>query len=97
MWQEGGHKVRWFLTQLTHNRGVAWPSRKQAIEFRFQSEIAVKAADTVEVIPLREVVALLTDWHEMLPKMKDTLTPGELAIHRSCMQDLLDRLNHIRE
>lgn len=88
--------MRWFLARLFDGPVIGWSTRKQAIEFRNTSKISAKDAPTIEVIPLFEVVTLLRDWHDMLPGMEKTLTPGERAIHKSCMQDLIDRLNTIR-
>jgi hypothetical protein len=85
--------MRFYLTRITMGRAFAHSTRRQATEYRDRSALAHKDLDTLEVKPTREFKQLVEIWAEMAKKMEaNDFTPGEMAVHRACMQDLIDRI-----
>jgi hypothetical protein len=84
--------VRWFLVRFKDSNGYAVPTRRRANTIRDEMRSDLQ---TVEVIPAGAIRAVLADWEAMLPKMKKTLTRGELAVHKAAMRDLQERLDSL--
>lgn len=86
--------MKWFLVRLPKG-GIALNTRTVAVKVRDSLPPQLQHP-TLEVIPVFEITSLLHEWSEMLPKMEKNLTLDEISIHRACMQDLVDRLNRVR-
>lgn len=78
----------------TPRGGIALDTRKQANQVRDSLPKRLQSP-TIEVIPLRAITDFIADWQEMLPAMAATLKPGELAVQKACIQDLIDRVKTI--